>query len=343
MSGLRARRRTQGTDYWPGFVDAMATLLLVIIFLLSIFMLAQFFLSQQLSGRDTVLNRLNAQISELTELLALERASSGELEDTITGLQSSLGEVTSDRDRLLGLLDNSSGAAELAGGRAARLENLLDDEKQVSQRALAQVELLNQQISALRRQIAAANAALEASEAKESQSQAKIASLGKRLNAALVQRVQELSRFRSDFFGRLREILSQRSDIRVVGDRFVFQSEVLFSSGSEDINPDGRGELDKLAEAIQELSLQIPDEISWVLRVDGHTDARPLSGTGRLRNNWELSAARAISVVRYLIEKGVDPKRLVAAGFGEFQPLEEGDGLEALARNRRIELKLTER
>lgn len=343
MSGLRARRRTQGTDYWPGFVDAMATLLLVIIFLLSIFMLAQFFLSQQLSGRDSVLNRLNAQISELTELLALERAGSGELEDTITGLQSSLGDVTSDRDRLLGLLDNSSGAAELAGGRAARLENLLDDEQQVSQRALAQVELLNQQISALRRQIAAANAALEASEAKESQSQTKIASLGKRLNAALVQRVQELSRFRSDFFGRLREILSQRSDIRVVGDRFVFQSEVLFSSGSEDINPDGRGELDKLAEAIQELSLQIPDEISWVLRVDGHTDARPLSGTGRLRNNWELSAARAISVVRYLIEKGVDPKRLVAAGFGEFQPLEEGDGLEALARNRRIELKLTER
>ena len=213
----------------------------------------------------------------------------------------------------------------------------------VSQRALAQVELLNQQISALRRQIAAANAALDAAEAKESESQAKIASLGRRLNAALVQRVQELSRYRSDFFGRLREILSQRSDIRVVGDRFVFQSEVLFSSGSEEINPDGKGELDKLADAIQELSLQIPDEINWVLRVDGHTDARPLSGTGRIRNNWELSAARAISVVRYLIERGVDPKRLVAAGFGEYQPLEEGDSPEALARNRRIELKLTER
>ncbi|WP_153771907.1 peptidoglycan -binding protein [Labrenzia sp. CE80] len=343
MASLRGRRRTQSTDYWPGFVDAMATLLLVIIFLLSIFMLAQFFLSQQLSGRDTVLNRLNTQISELTELLALERANSSELEDTISGLQASLGDATSERDRLLGLLDASSGSAEAAGGRAARLENLLDDEKQISQRALAQVELLNQQISALRRQIAAANAALEAAEAKESESQTKIASLGRRLNAALVQRVQELSRYRSDFFGRLREILSQRSDIRVVGDRFVFQSEVLFSSGSEEVNPDGTGELDKLAEAIQELSLQIPDEINWVLRVDGHTDARPLSGSGRLRNNWELSAARAISVVRYLIEKGVDPKRLVAAGFGEFQPLEEGDTPEALARNRRIELKLTER
>ncbi|MBO0346935.1 peptidoglycan -binding protein [Roseibium limicola] len=343
MAGLRSRRRVQGTDYWPGFVDAMATLLLVIIFMLSIFMLAQFFLSQQLSGRDTVLNRLNIQISELTELLAMERASNSELEDTISGLQASLGATTDERDRLLGLLDTQSGAADAAGGRASQLENLLDDEKQVSQRALAQVELLNQQISALRRQISAANAALEASEAKESQSQAKIASLGKRLNAALVQRVQELSRYRSDFFGRLREILSQRSDIRVVGDRFVFQSEVLFDSGSEEINPDGEGELEKLADAILELSSQIPEEINWVLRVDGHTDARPLSGTGRLRNNWELSAARAISVVRYLVAKGVDPKRLVAAGFGEFQPLEEGESPDALAKNRRIELKLTER
>ncbi|MTI44988.1 chemotaxis protein MotB [Roseibium hamelinense] len=343
MAGLRARRRNVGTDYWPGFVDAMATLLLVIIFLLSIFMLAQFFLSQQISGRDAVLNRLNAQISELTELLALERAASNELEDTISGLQASLGDATSERDRLLSLLESQSGEADAAGGRAARLENLLDEEQQVSQRALAQVELLNQQISALRRQIAAANAALEAAEAKETESQAKIASLGRRLNAALVQRVQELSRYRSDFFGRLREILSQRSDIQVVGDRFVFQSEVLFDSGSEEINEAGRQELDKLAEAIQELSVQIPEEINWVLRVDGHTDARPLSGTGRLRNNWELSAARAISVVRYLIDQGVDPQRLVAAGFGEFRPLEDGETPEAYAKNRRIELKLTER
>lgn len=343
LAGMRARRRSQGTDYWPGFVDAMATLLLVIIFLLSIFMLAQFFLSQQISGRDAVLNRLNTQISELTELLALERATSGELEDTITGLTASLGDATSERDRLLGLLENSSGEADAAGGRAAQLENVLDEERQISQRALAQVELLNQQISALRRQIAAANAALDAAESKESESQAKIASLGRRLNAALVQRVQELSRYRSDFFGRLREILSQRSDIQVVGDRFVFQSEVLFDSGSEEINDAGRQEIEKLAEAIKELSVQIPDEINWVLRVDGHTDARPLSGTGRLRNNWELSAARAISVVRYLIDQGVNPERLVAAGFGEFRPLEEGETPEAYAKNRRIELKLTER
>ncbi|MBM21658.1 MAG: hypothetical protein CMN87_16765 [Stappia sp.] len=343
MAGSRLRRRDARTDYWPGFVDAMASLLLVIIFLLSIFVLAQFFLGQQLSGRDTVLNRLNAQISELTELLALERASGRDLEDTIASLTANLNDAESERDRLAGLLDASSNQADQAGGAVATLETALDAEKRISQRALSQVELLNQQISALRRQIGALESALEASESRDRESQTKIADLGRRLNVALAQRVQELSRYRSDFFGRLREILSQRSDIRVVGDRFVFQSEVLFSSGEDTINPAGEAELKKLADAVKEPAVQIPDEINWVLRVDGHTDARPLSGTGRFRNNWELSAARAISVVRYLIDQGVDPERLVAAGFGEFQPLEEGDDPEALARNRRIELKLTER
>ncbi|MGY4751719.1 peptidoglycan -binding protein [Pannonibacter sp. Q-1] len=343
MAGFRGRRRNQDIDYWPSFVDALTTLLLVLIFLLSIFVIAQFVLSQQLSGRDSVLNRLNAQISELTELLSLERASKRDLETTVATLQASLGAATSERDRLSGLLSDREGAAASAGGELAALEGTLNEERQVSQRALAQVELLNQQIAALRRQLAAANAALEASEAKENESQARIASLGQRLNAALVQRVQELNRYRSDFFGRLRELLSQRSDIRVVGDRFVFQSEVLFPSGSDEINPNGRVELDKLAEALLELEGQIPSEIQWVLRVDGHTDAVPLSGTGRLRDNWELSSARATSVVRYLISKGVDPKHLVAAGFGEFQPLEPGNTPEINARNRRIELKLTER
>ncbi|MCA1298241.1 peptidoglycan -binding protein [Stappia indica] len=343
MAGTRLRRRDARTDYWPGFVDAMAALLLVIIFLLTIFVLAQFFLGQQLSGRDTVLNRLNAQISELTELLALERAGSRDLEDTIATLTANLGNAEAERERLAGLLAASSSRASETGGALAALESSLDDERRISQRALSQVELLNQQIAALRRQIGALEDALDASENRDRESQAKIADLGRRLNVALAQRVQELSRYRSDFFGRLREILSQRSDIRVVGDRFVFQSEVLFSSGADTINPEGEAELDKLAEAIKELAVQIPAEINWVLRVDGHTDARPLSGTGRFRNNWELSAARAISVVRYLISQGVDPERLVAAGFGEYQPLEPGDDPQALARNRRIELKLTER
>ena len=339
----RYRRQENRADYWPGFVDAMATLLLVMIFLLSVFMLSQFFLSQEISGKDTVLNRLNGQIAELTELLALERANTGTLTDTVADLRSNLSNIEAENSRLQGLLSAGSGSQVAADEKADTLENALDAEKAVSQRALSQVELLNKQISALRRQIAALEDALDASENRDRESQTKIADLGKRLNVALAQKVQELSRFRSDFFGRLREILSQRSDIRVEGDRFVFQSEVLFGSGSDEIGNEGQPELDKLAEAIVELEGEIPTEINWVLRIDGHTDNIPLSGSGRLRDNWDLSAARANSVVRYLVTRGASPNRLVAAGFGEFQPLDTADTPEARNRNRRIELKLTER
>jgi len=342
MSMTHGRRRSRQIDYWPSFVDVLTNVLLVFIFLLSVFVLAQFFLSQEISGRDTVLNRLNLQIAELTELLAMERAGKRSIEDQLAQLQTTLASSESERDRLAGLLAIQSGDAESAGGKVSELTIELDEEKRVSQRALAQVELLNQQISALRRQIAALEDALDASESRDRESQAKIADLGRRLNVALAQKVQELSRYRSDFFGRLREILSQRSDIRVVGDRFVFQSEVLFPSGSDVINEAGTRELDNLATAIIELEQEIPEEINWVLRVDGHTDARPIN-SARFRSNWELAASRAISVVRYLIDKGVDPQHLVAAGFADNHPLVEGDTDEAYSANRRIELKLTER
>jgi chemotaxis protein MotB len=208
---------------------------------------------------------------------------------------------------------------------------------------MAQIENLNEQIGALRRQIAALEDALGASEKKEGAAQLRIADLGQRLNVALAQRVQELSRYRSDFFGKLRDILGNRPDIRVVGDRFVFQSEVFFDSGAATVRPEGRAELDKLAGAILDLQKQIPSDIPWVLRVDGHTDVRPVSTASPFKSNWDLSAARAISVVQYLISKGVPPDRLAAAGFGEYQPIDPGTNEEALAHNRRIELKLTER
>ena len=343
MAGLAARnRQTRRLDYWPSFVDALSTLLLVIIFLLSVFMLAQFFLTQEISGRDTLLNRLNSQIAELTELLALERANSRSVQEELLSLQDTLASTEDERSRLLGALSAREDAEGEGESALAQLESALEDERRVSQSALARVELLTRQISALRRQLAAIEAALEASESRDRESQARIADLGRRLNAALAQRVQELARYRSDFFGRLREILSQRSDIRVVGDRFVFQSEVLFPSGSAEINAAGEAELGKLADAILELERDIPEEIAWVLRVDGHTDIRPIR-TAEFDSNWELSAARAISVVQYLIDRGVPPVRLVAAGFGENQPLVTGETAAALAQNRRIELKLTER
>jgi chemotaxis protein MotB len=340
---LARTRRDRRVDYWPGFVDALSTLLLAIMFLLSVFVLAQFLLSREISGKDEVLTRLNSQINELTQLLALEQSNTQDAEDALANLQASLAQAESDRTRLQQLLDQGAGAGAEADQRIGALTGELDSERQLSQRALSQVELLNQQIAALRKQIGALEQALEVSEVRDRESNTKIADLGRRLNVALAQRVQELNRYRSDFFGRLREILSDRENIRIVGDRFVFQSEVLFPIGSEVINEAGRTEMQKLAGAIIELQKEIPPEINWVLRVDGHTDNRPLSGAGRYRDNWELSSARATSVVKYLIDNGVPANRLVAAGFGEFQPLDSADTAEARSRNRRIELKLTER
>ena len=343
MALARSRRADRHVDYWPGFVDALSTMLLAIMFLLSVFVLAQFLLSREISGKDEVLARLNSQINELTQLLALEKGSTQDAQDSLANLQASLSAAESERSRLQQLLDQGAGADAAASERIAAVAGELDEQRQISQRALSQVELLNQQISALRRQIAALEDALEVSEARDRQSNTKIADLGRRLNVALAQRVQELNRYRSDFFGRLREILSDRENIRIVGDRFVFQSEVLFPSGSEEINSAGEVEMKKLADAIIELQREIPPEINWVLRVDGHTDNIPVSGNRRYRDNWELSSARATSVVKFLIESGVPANRLVAAGFGEFQPLDETDSDEARTRNRRIELKLTER
>lgn len=340
---LGRRRTATHLDQWPGFVDALSTLLMVFVFLLSVFMLAQFLLSREVTSKDTALTRLNAQIAELTQLLAMERAAKADTQDSLAQLQASLDAAIADRDRLQGLLAAAQGSSAGAGSQVSELQGALAHEQKVSRDALAQVELLNQQISALRRQIAALETALDASEQRDKESQAQIADLGRRLNLALAQKVQELSRYRSDFFGRLREILADRPDIRVVGDRFVFQSEVLFASGSDEVNAEGKVDLDKLADAILQLEKEIPKEIPWVLRVDGHTDSRPLSGVGRFRSNWQLSSARAIAVVTYLINRGVDPQHLAAAAFGEFQPLDTADTDEARARNRRIELKLTER
>lgn len=343
MPLARNRRHQRAVDYWPGFVDALSTLLIAIMFILTVFVVGQFILSREISGRDEVLTRLNGQINELTQLLALEKGSNQDLQDSVANLQASLASAEGERTRLQALLSAGAGGQDAAKQQIGTLTQQLDEQKQVSDRALSQVELLNQQIAALRSQIAAVEAALQASEEKDQTSQTKIADLGRRLNVALAARVQELNRYRSDFFGRLREILSDRENIRVVGDRFVFQSEVLFPSGGADLNPDGQAEMAKLAAALLDLAKEIPPEINWVLRVDGHTDNVALSGSGRYRDNWELSSARAISVVKFLIAQGVPADRLVAAGFGEFQPIAPGDTPEARATNRRIELKLTEK
>ncbi len=342
MALSRSRRSDSGFNYWPGFVDALSTLVLAVVFLLSVFLVVQFFLSQEVTGKDKALERLNAQIAQLNELLSLEKLGKLNLDEQLSQMRAGLASAEAERDRVKGLYDGLAGAGASAQGRATELGKALESEKQVSARALAQIEVLNQQISALRRQLAALEEALDASEKRDKESQTKIADLGQRLNVALAQRVQELSRYRSEFFGRLRAILGNRPDVRIVGDRFVFQSEVFFDTGQAQLLPEGRAELDKLASALIDLDKQIPAEIAWVLRVDGHTDIRPINSP-QFKSNWELSSARAISVVQYLVSLGVPAQRLVAAGFAEFQPLDPEKTEEAFRRNRRIELKLTER
>jgi chemotaxis protein MotB len=342
MALARSRRGGEAMNYWPGFVDALSTLILGIIFMLTVFVVVQFYLSQEVSGKDTALQRLNAQIAQLTDLLSLEKSDKSTLEQTLAQLRASLATAEGERDRYRGLYEGLGAGTNSAQGQIGTLNAQLDAQKQVTARALAQVELLNQQIAALRRQLATLEDALDVSEKRDKDAQARLADLGARLNIALAQRVQELSRYRSEFFGRLRAILGNRPDIRVVGDRFVFQSEVFFDAGQAILQPEGRAEIDKVVAALGELEKQIPAEIAWVMRVDGHTDTRPIA-SAQFPSNWELSAARAISVVQYMISKGVSPQRLVAAGFGEFQPLDTAQTDEAYRRNRRIELKLTER
>ena len=460
MAGFAARRGRAPINVWPGWVDALATLLMVVMFLLMVFVVAQFYLRDALSGREKTLKTLSGQISEIADLLSMERQSNADLRANFAQLSAELKASIADRDDLsnrLGQLtqrlekseteawksqqalteanktvlanretievqvrqllalqaardqlqqrlaeeaaklkQTESGSADLtrqlaettktadaaqqrvdqlvkeiaglqelkqrleaevkdrdtvarsADERAKDLEQrlaqgqkFLEEEKSGSAKARDELALLNRQVAALREQIAKVSAALELSEAKGKDQEAQVADLGRRLNVALASKVQELARYRSEFFGKLRELLGERQDIRVVGDRFVFQSEVLFDSGSAEFGAEGRAQLADLATALKEIARTIPSDINWILRVDGHTDKQPIA---RLyKSNWELSFARALAVVRFLIAQGIPPERLAATGFGEFQPLDEREDEIGRRRNRRIELKFDQR
>jgi len=423
---IARRSRQQTLDIWPGFVDALATLLMVIIFLLMIFVISQLYLNDALVGRDKALDRLSRQVSELGELLALERSANDDLRQNFESmsdqlratlssrdaLEAALGDLRAERDGLLARFQASQdanealsaeldetksafedAAASLSASRAeledayttidadketieaqlAELDRLssdiqaldalreellqkvsaqeealgitqseLTEEKEAALLARAEAAKLNKQIEALRLQIGELSALLDDSEKRDREAEAQIADLGKRLNVALASKVQELSRYRSEFFGKLREVLGNRRDVQIVGDRFVFQSEVLFAGGSAELGDAGKVQMASLAKTLLEIAEQIPPELNWILRVDGHTDERPIS-TARFPSNWELSTARAISVVKFLRSQGIPAERLAATGFAEFQPLDERTDEIAFRRNRRIELKLTER
>ncbi len=397
MSSI-ARRSRRSTNIWPGFVDALATLLMVVIFLLMVFVLAQFFLGEALSGRNTALQKLQFQVGELADLLSLERKSNEELSLNVSQLSGELQASVTARDDLSTALQSMSLRAEDAEQEGRRLnmelaqanrtieadketieikvrelagladsvaalkalkeelekdiskmsskleesETAIAEERSISESARAQLALLNKQMTALREQLREISQILETKEKLAAEQNIQITTLGKRLNAALASKVQELSRYRSEFFGRLREVLGAQKGVHIVGDRFVFQSEVLFTSGSAELGDEGKKQLARLAQTLLDISRKIPKDIDWILRVDGHTDNVPIS-TAKFPTNWELSSARAISVVKFLKNRGIPPNRLAAAGFGEHQPLDKRDDEIAHRRNRRIELKFTQR
>jgi chemotaxis protein MotB len=385
-----SRRSRYGINVWPAFVDALASLLLVFVFVLLMFVIGYFVLGDTLAGKTRALDELGRQVNALAQTLSLERTRSaelkGQLDDLSARLQASLRErgeaiaraqtAESGSAQLRGELDEATAQvaendAEIARQKrdlaslqaeAASLRQLRDDlerraaqlaatvqerdrnlTQSESQNALleARVNLLNQQVAALREQLAQLSAALDLAKVEAKRKDAQIADLGVRLNVALARKVDELQRYRSEFFGRLREILGKYPGIRIEGDRFVFQSELLFPTGSATLTPEGQRQLAELAKTLKSSTAQIPDDIDWVLRVDGHTDRRPIS-TPRYPSNWDLSTDRALSVVEFLISQGIPPNRLAAAGFGEFHPIDRSATPEALARNRRIEIKLTQ-
>lgn len=376
MSTLAARRR-RPVDFWPGFVDALSSLLMVLVFVLMVFAIGQFVLSDALSGRDKALARLNAELAELANVLSMEQQAKNTALQQVTDLSASLASTSSERDALRLRLDETNAALtqtqaqlESSQSEAARLAadiNALAELKRqleseiasrlaeldqtkeklavqtdLSAKSAAQVELLNRQMAALRQQLDEIAAALELTRAQSSAKDLQIEDLGKQLNLALAQKVNELTKFRSNFFGKLREILGDRDDIIIVGDRFVVPSELLFASGSDELGPTAKAQLNRIAQTLRQVSAEIPSDVNWVLRIDGHTDKRPIN-TARFPSNWELSSARAIAIVKQLVASGLPANRLAANGFGEFQPLVEGEDEASLARNRRIEIQLTNR
>lgn len=376
MSTLASRRR-RSIDFWPGFVDALSSLLMVLVFVLLIFTIGQFVLSDALSGRDKALAALNLELSQLAKSLSMEHEAKLKADAQINELSASLASSGSERDALRLNLDDTSASltqtqAQLEGSQnevakltadinalaelrrqleseiASKLAELeenqtkLATQTELSSKSAAQVELLNRQMAALRTQLAELSSALDLAKAQTKAKDVRIEELGKELNLALANKVNELQRYRSDFFGKLRKVLGNRSDIQIVGDRFVVPSELLFASGTDDLTPAAQQRLDQLAQTLGEVTAEIPRDIDWVLRIDGHTDKRPIN-TARFPSNWELSTARAIAIVKHLVVSGIPAHRLAANGFGEFQPLDPADTPAAYSINRRIEIQLTNR
>lgn len=450
-------------NIWPGFVDAMTALLLVLMFVLSIFMIVQSVLRDTLTTKETELSALNVQVANLAKALSLEQTKSqqltGQLEDAkdkadeqstliatltsqlddrkaalasanqkITEFEARVAQLIGERDAaqqdaatkadeirlsketiadlrdkltksgdavaamtlqleearkqaedtltklaaaqtakadLEAQLGKQLSEAEKQAALKATAEKALAEQQAISDGAQQKVALLNQQVAALRTQLAQLQNVLDEAQQKDSDAKVQLDNLGQQLNAALARaaaeekkradleeqmrkeaeaKAKDLQNYRSEFFGKLSQLLKGKKGVQVEGDRFVFSSEVLFDPASATLSDAGKAQIKQVTGLLDQLRGEIPSDIPWIIRVDGHTDNTPLSGQGEFKDNWELSQGRALSVVKYMVETlGFPPQRLAAAGFGQYDPVDTADTPEARAKNRRIELKLTER
>lgn len=348
MIGSKRRSRS-ATNVWPGYVDALSALLMLVIFMLLVYVVSQLYLSQTLSDRNTELARLNQRLNEISQLLGLEQSKTEALEQQMASVQDDYSDSLSRNEDLQARLDASrnqlmqqSADAEARAARLASMNEELEDQDQLSASQQAMILRLSNQIASLQAQLRQITAALKLQKEETAEKEDELKDVSQRLNTLLAERVNQLEQYQSEFFSRLRDILATNENIRVVGDRFLLPSELLFASGSAQLGDEGKSELDKLAEVLLDVVAAIPGDIDWILRIDGHTDLVPIN-TPQFPSNWELSTARAVAVVRYLAAQGVPERRMVAAGFGEFFPVASGTTPDALQKNRRIELKLTDR
>ena len=370
--------RRKHVDYtWPGFVDALSSLLMVIIFVLMIFVLSQFFLSQKMNGQDEALVKLKTNLIELSELLSIERNVTIELtssltifENKINIIQNKLEQEKIKNDNNKEKLQENEKTIRLSKIKISELEEILNkkiEEVLTSkntiislennlQKRKSEVEIKTDILKAnkeeinkltaasiqLRNKLSQIQTLLTAYKAKDKKDNVKTLNIGKDLNSALARRVEELQKFKSEFFGRVKELIKDRPEIRIVGDRFVFQSEVLFSIGSVEIGPKGQLEMVTLASTLVEIEKSLPTDIDWILQIEGHTDNLPVKEGQTYKDNWELSTKRALSVLRFLIKQGINPSRLSASGYGSFQPIDINNNANARKKNRRIEMTITQ-
>ena len=338
------RRRDPLSEFniWPAFTDALGGLVMVLVFLITVFVITEVLIGRDILGKDNAIGQLQRTVNHLERLAGDAEKEAVRLRGQVRSLEATVGE----RDTLLAQLRD-----ELAAVRAAR--ELLDAAKSKAEQSLtgaqeqaallgARAERLAAELERLNRALAANRQELTQRDAVIVEQQGRIEALDSALKKKLLERVEELEKYASEFFGRLREVFANNPDIKVVGDRFVFQSEVLFASGEATLSVSGSGDLDKFAMVYQQLAARLPPDLPVIIEVQGHTDRAPIRG-GRFPSNWELSTARAQQVGNYLIQQGIPPQRLAAVGMGEYPPLDPADNPEAYRRNRRIELKITSR